>query len=241
MTIGPVGEDALDPTFSDQDIVFPLSEMLCVGPVFNVGHVSCAVGRSGGTLPLPPTVEPPLAPEAPLDPDGPLDPELPVDAELPPDLVPLPEPPVEPEDRVPLDTLPLAPLDPDPVPELPDAPDDPDSAPLPPDVPPAFEPVPPKPAPVPPLGVGADEPHDVSQPNPTASAMIVATRRPPFVPIRFIALSQVKSMRGSCPTSSRTLLRPIGIARSVAWLHGPRLPWARWFAASLHRGPGRAA
>ncbi|HEX3771716.1 MAG TPA: hypothetical protein VHV30_12650, partial [Polyangiaceae bacterium] len=66
--MGPVGDAALLPTDIDHDIVFPLSEMLCIEPDFSVGHVSFAVGSIDGTMPLPPAFAPLDEPlELPLD------------------------------------------------------------------------------------------------------------------------------------------------------------------------------
>src|SRR5580693_3158085 len=115
MTMGPVAVAAFDPTDSDQDIAVPFSVMLCIGPVFRVGHVPFAVGSIVGTAPLPrgeplelPPASPPPDPlllvEPPLDPLDPVDPEEPLD---PLELDPEPEPPLE-----------LPPLDPPLPPEL---------------------------------------------------------------------------------------------------------------------------
>src|ERR1700722_17445566 len=98
MTIGPVAEAAFVPTDIDQDIDVPLSMMLCMLPVFSVGHVPFAVGSIGGIWPLPPVVAPLEDPlEEPLDepledPLDPLLPPLPLDCEEP--LEP-PDPPPE--------------------------------------------------------------------------------------------------------------------------------------------------
>jgi hypothetical protein len=104
MTIGPVGDEAFEPTVIDHDIDFPLSMMLCMLPLFSVGQVPFAVGNIVGILPLPPA--------GPLDDplDDPLDEPLPEPLEDLPLLDP-PEPDPEPDlpllDVLPLPELPL--------------------------------------------------------------------------------------------------------------------------------------
>jgi hypothetical protein len=84
--------------------------MLCIGPVFSVGHVPFAVGSIVGTAPLPrgaplelPPASPPPEPllvELPLDPLDPVDPEElfdPLEPEPEPELPPLELPPLPPE------------------------------------------------------------------------------------------------------------------------------------------------
>jgi hypothetical protein len=132
--------------------------MLCVGPVFNVGHVPFAVGRSGGILPLPPAVVPPLEPELPLDPDEP----VPLDAPLDPE--PIPE-------------LPELPPDPEPAPLPPEAAPAPE--PLPEPAPLAPEPLPPEPPPLlpdPAKVLVAADPHDATFAS-AARAAAVKTKR----------------------------------------------------------------
>jgi hypothetical protein len=117
--MGPVADDALVPTDIDHDIELPFSMMLCMPPLFSVGHVPFAVGSIVGIFPLPPAVDPPDEPlEEPLEPLEPPDPLLPelllgfgAPLELP-ELVPELEVP-------PLDDAPMPPEPPDePAPEL---------------------------------------------------------------------------------------------------------------------------
>jgi hypothetical protein len=189
MMMGPVGDDAFDPTVMDHDMEVPFSEMLWFSPDLSVGHVSDAVGRLGGTLPLPwatvPLLEPPLEPL--LEPEPLEVPELPVWEPLEP-LVPL-----DPELEVPelLDCPPVEPLElpppsspnvpvPDPfdefTPELAETPPDPELVAEPllpllrPVSPPAFE-VPPQES-VP------------ARPTARAEAIPMCTRKDRFVTIR---------------------------------------------------------
>lgn len=75
--MGPVAEDALVPTDIDHDIDVPFSMMLCMLPLFRVGHVPIAFGSIVGIEPLPPAVDPLEPLEEPLeDPLEPLLPEL---------------------------------------------------------------------------------------------------------------------------------------------------------------------
>ncbi|MGO9834157.1 MAG: hypothetical protein ACLP1X_08085 [Polyangiaceae bacterium] len=126
-------------------------------PVFNVGHVLFAVGKSGGILPLPPAVDPLLEAEPPLDPDEamPLDP--PLDADPIPELLELPP-------------------DPEPVPLLPEAAPEPDPEPAP-DPEPLPELAPLLPEPTGPLkGLVAADPHDAMDPSAARRAAVSATR-----------------------------------------------------------------
>src|SRR5271167_2589136 len=98
MTMGPVAVAALLPTDIDQDIDLPFRVMLCMLPLFRVGHMPLAAGSMVGVGPLVfPGVEPLEAPLASLmsDPEEPLDP-LPALEEPEPGGPPSEEPPLEP-------------------------------------------------------------------------------------------------------------------------------------------------
>lgn len=133
-----------------------------MSPVASVGHVPIAVGRSGGTLPLPPGFVPPLElePLPELLPDAPPEPEDPELTPDDPDDVPDPLDPEVPEL--------LAPLDPEPLPD-PDPPPDPELVVLPPEPPPDPEPGPPS-SPPKTLPEPFEPPHEEMQPTAASTA-----------------------------------------------------------------------